>query len=203
MNIDIRQMPPSAELIEIQRTQLLQQRKRIKNFTLLQIVAVLMILGWVLTTLNDQRLIAYTGILIVAALISALIGALGEASKAQTFSMVGIFTVSCVAAGIGMSANGAGAGPSSIIYAIGISILTFLIAAYWTVVVQKKIADIRVQLLELQPLDRESPIMQDIVTACKNNEACYLYHKAVVHQFRPLTVLEAKTLAAWPEISEP
>lgn len=99
MNIDLRQMPPSSELIEIQRTQLLQQKKRIKNFTLLQIVAVLMILGWVLTTLNDQRLMAYTGILIVAAPVSALFGTSGEASKAQIFSMVGIFTVSCVAAG--------------------------------------------------------------------------------------------------------
>lgn len=198
MNLDIRQTPPSSEEIEGQKQQLLYQQKRIKGFTILQIVIVSIILVWVLSTLNDQRLIAYTGILVAATLISTLIGTLANVSKAMTFSLIVIFTVSCVAAGIGMAASGAGASVSSIVYAVGISILTFLLAAYWAVVVQKKLTDIRIQLEGLQPVDKESSIMADVVTASKGNEECSQYNKAVVLQFRPLTITEAKTLAAWP-----
>lgn len=149
MVIDIKQTQPSREAIEEQRHQLHYQRKRTLGLTVLSIVSAAMLLGWVLSSMNDQRLSAYTGILIVAALASALIGTLAATSRPLTFALVGISTVSCVAAGIGMSANGAGASTMSIVYAVGISILVFLLAAYWAVVVQKKLTAIQTQLEKL------------------------------------------------------
>lgn len=202
MVIDIKQAPPSKEAIEECRHQLHHQRKRTLRLTVLGILVAAVVLGLVLYSLNDQRLSAYTGILIVAALTSALIGTLAASSRALTFALVGIFTVSCVAAGIGMSANGAGASAASIVYAVGISILVFLLAAYWAVVVQKKLMSIQIQLKELQPLDQEAAIMADIVSACRLNKECSQYKKSVARQFRPLIAAEADALRACAAVAD-